>query len=205
MKYFQAYGNRCAISFRELRLPVSDAEALAILQKKKFHVVRADILGLARSVVGKAQYKRGSRLYEAPFYFDCSSLAGWLYGQLGIRIPRRSIQQFKFGVNASIQELRAGDLVFVSGHIDYYYVDKAKGVGHVGIATGEGTIIHAANRKYGVVESAVSAFIGDKFRGVRRIIQDFGELITLETPPEREIVNSADIRWVILQNLKAGS
>jgi len=99
-------------------------------------------------------------------------------------------------------EVVAGDLVFVSGWIDYYFDDPWAGVGHVGIATGEGNIIHAADRKVGIVESRLKKFVGKtKFRGVRRYIPKDKEILTFETPSHREVETADDIRWIILQSL----
>lgn len=117
-------------------------------------------------------------------------------------MPRRTIQQIRLGFDVSLAELDRGDLVFTSGFIDYYDFDPSDGVGHVGIATGEETIIHAANRKLGLVETPVSDFLRKySFRVVRRIFHSNQTVITLSTPIEREVEFSDDIRWLILQTL----
>ena len=126
----------------------------------------------------------------------------WLYAERGIWLPRRSIQQRELGEVVSFDELVAGDAVFVSGWIDYYHDDPADGVGHVGIAAGNGTVIHAADRKANVVESPLDTFIGKtKFRGVRRYIPKGVEVLTLETPLNREVEIADDMRWIVLQSL----
>ncbi len=199
---YRAVGNRCAIILDSLNLPISHEETLAILKKKGFGVLAVDMLSLARHCVGVSRYRRGARLYEAPSVVDCSSLVKWLYGERGIWLPRRSIQQRELGESVDLGELVLGDIVFVSGWIDYYDQNPSDGVGHVGVATGEGSIIHAANSKINIIEGPVAEFIGkNKFRGARRYISRGAEVITLETPPNREVEIADDIRWIVLQSL----
>ena len=199
---YRSVGNRCAIILDYLHLPISREEALTELSRKGFTVVEVDIIALARQCIGTSQYRRGARLSEAPTVVDCSSFVKWLYARRGIWLPRRSIQQRELGEVINIDELVAGDLVFISGWIDYYHDDPANGVGHVGIVTSDKTVIHAADRKTNIVENPLDKFVsGNKFRGARRYIPKGKEVITLETPLNREIEIADDIRWIILQSL----
>jgi cell wall-associated NlpC family hydrolase len=133
--------------------------------------------------------------------FDCSSFIKWLYAQRGIWLPRRSVQQRELGEVVSLEELTTGDVIFVSGYINYYINNPADGVGHVGIYTGDKTIIHAANKKSGIVESPMNEFIGSKFRGIKRYIPKDAEVITFQTPEMREVESADDLKWIILQSL----
>jgi len=199
---YQAVGNRCAVNFKTLALPVSREKALVLLAAKGFHQVDVDIVALARGCVGRSEYRRGARLREAPSILDCSSLIKWLYGQRGIWLPRRSIQQREVGEAVQLEKVVAGDVIFVSGWINYYLDDPSDGVGHVGITTGQGTVIHAANRKTGIVESSIESFVGKtKFRGARRYVPIDSEVVTFETPNGREVETEDDFRWIILQSL----
>lgn len=199
---YRAVGNRCAVILDSLRLPISREETLTILTQKGFGVVEVNIIALARQCIGTSQYRRGARPSEAPKVVDCSSFIKWLYAQRGIWLPRRSIQQRELGETVNLDELVAGDVVFVSGKIDYYHDDPSNGVGHVGIATGNGTVIHAANREINVVESPLEKFVGEnKFRGARRYIPRNVEVLTLTTPADREVEITDDIRWIVLQSL----
>ena len=200
---YRAVGNRCAVDLNDLQLPISLDQALSILEQIGCKRIEIVLISLARSVLG-ATYRRAARLKEAPQVFDCSSLVKWLYGQKGIWIPRRSIQQREMGTPVNPCDIRDGDIVFVSGHIDYYYSDPTDGVGHVGIATRDGTVVHAANRKVGVIESPYEEFTSKGLRGIRRFIPETREVYTFETPPEREVEWSDDFRWIILQNLPKG-
>lgn len=199
---YRAVENRCAAVLDSFRLPISHEEILAILKRNGFGAVAVDVLSLARQCICTSQYRRGARLYEAPGVVDCSSLIKWLYAKRGIWLPRRSIQQREFGEPVNLNEVIAGDVVFVSGKIDYYDENPADGVGHVGVATGEGTIIHAANSRVNVIESSITSFAGEnKFRGARRYIPKDAEVITFETPPKRDVETADDIRWIVLQSL----
>ncbi len=199
---YRAVGNRCAVILDSLHLPISHEETLIILNHKGFVLVEVDIIALARQCIGISQYRRGARPSEAPLVVDCSSFIKWLYAQRGIWLPRRSIQQRELGEVVNLDELVAGDAVFISGRIDYYHDDPANGVGHVGIATGYGTVVHAADRKVNVVESPLDKFVGEaKFRGARRYIPQNVEVLTFETPLNREVEVADDIKWIILQQL----
>ncbi len=199
---YRAVQNRCAVHLASLSLPITDTESLAILKTKGFRVLEVDLIALARQCIKVSIYRRGAKPSEAPTVVDCSSFIKWLYGQRGIWLPRRSIQQRELGIPVPIEEVSAGDVIFVSGWIDYYHSDPKDGVGHVGIATGEGTVIHAADRKAHVVESSFESFIGkSKFRGARRYVPKDQTVFTLETPLDREVEIADDLRWIVLQLL----
>ncbi|MDP2932544.1 MAG: NlpC/P60 family protein [bacterium] len=198
---YRAVGNRCAVILDSLRLSVSREETLAILNHEGFVLIKVDIIALARQRIGTSQYRRGARFSEAPTVVDCSSFIKWLYAQRGVWLPRRSIQQREFGEVVNLDELIAGDVVFISGWFDFYHDDPTDGVGHVGIATGDGTVIHAANKKANVVESPLDRFIGKtKFRGARRYTPKGVEVLTFETPAGREVETADDVRWIVLQS-----
>ena len=203
---YRAVKGRCAVSLRSLHVPVSDEQALEILVAAGFSVVEVDIMRIARRCIplsrsGFIHYRRGARMVEAPWVVDCSSFVKWLYGRRGVWLPRRSIQQSERGWPVKLDELVAGDLIFTAGAVSYYYDDPAQGVGHVGMYSGVGTVIHAADSRAGVIETPLSRFVGDSFRGARRYIPRDEKVITLKTPPWREIESSDDIKWIIYQSL----
>lgn len=199
---FRAVGNRVAVALDALGLQMSREDAIERLTSLGFEIVSVDLVAMARSLVGEASYRRGARLAEAPATFDCSSLTKWLYAQRGIWLPRRSIQQRVCGSPTMIHDLMPGDLVFATGFQDYWHEDPRDGVGHVGLATGEGTVLHAANRRLGVVESSLETFVVPlKFRGACRIVPSDRQVTTLICPPHREVEISDDIRWIVLQTL----
>lgn len=181
---------------------MSREKALAILARKGFTVVEVDMIELARQCVGTSRYRRGARLVDAPAVVDCSSFTKWLYGRRGIWLPRFAVQQNELGEDViPLEALAAGDLVFVSSRFGFFRSDPADSVGHVGIYTGDGTVIHATS-KQNVVETEFGMFIGKTaFRGARRYIPRDAEGITLEIPVGRDVETADDIRWIILQSL----
>lgn len=198
---YRAVSKRCAVDFKSLALPINQNEAISLLIDKGFKVLDVDILTIAKSCVGKSIYRRGARLHEAPDVVDCSSLIKWLYAQRGIWLPRRSIQQRECGENIPLHGIIPGDVVFVSGWRNYYIDNPRNGVGHCGIATEDGTVIHAANKKVGVVETYLENFIGKtSFRGVRRYLPP-REIVTLEIPQSRDVEIEDDIKWIVLQSI----
>lgn len=199
---YRSVKNRCAIIPTALCVSIAFEEVLTLLMQKGFRMIEVDIIKLARECIGTSTYRRGARFSEAPAVVDCSSFTKWLYANRGIWLPRRSIQQRELGQTVSLEELAAGDLVFVSGFINYYYDNPSDGVGHVGIATGDGTVIHAADSRGNVVESSIQTFIGTtKFRGAKRYIPCDVDVITLETPSNRDVETMDDIKWILLQSL----
>ena len=84
-------------------------------------------------------------------YYDCSSLVYRLYKEVGIDLPAIAADQGKYCYeNAMLinkEDLKPGDLIF------YSYEDNGafRNISHVAIYVGEGKIIHAANKRRGVV------------------------------------------------------
>ena len=199
---FRAVGNRCAVDFSELHLPMTNREAMTMLTSLNFQAIEVNLLKIARACIGASRYQRGSRLADAPDVLDCSSFIKWLYAQRGIWLPRRTVQQMEIGTPIDLSNIVAGDVIFTTGRVNYYLDDPAQGVGHAGFATGEGTVVHAANSRTGIVESKLDNFLGKcELRGVRRYLDNPADVLTLLTPPRREVETSDDIRWIILQRL----
>lgn len=197
---FRSVGNRCAVILESLKLPMSDQDALETLRLKGFKLLDVNILALARDYLGRCKYARGARMSQAPEVVDCSSFTKWLYAQRGIWVPRRSVQQREYGHSVEPGEAGALDLIFTTGFKNYYRDDLPNGVGHVGIITESGTVVHAASESLGIVESPIESFVIDiKFRGIRRYIPADGKVLTFEVPHGFDIETSDDIRWLLVQ------
>lgn len=205
-KIFRNVGNRCAVILKDLCLPVSESEALKILLSSGYHDVSISwekVVELMREYIGVSEYKRGATMQEAPDIFDCSSASKWAYGRRGIYIPRYSIQQRAYlQIKVDPKDIRAGDLVFTTGRRNYFDLNPNDNVGHVGLATNDGTVIHAANKKLGLIESPYDQF-AEKFRGIRRLVDDESKIVTIESPAERITEDSDYFRWKILQKLQS--
>jgi cell wall-associated NlpC family hydrolase len=92
-----------------------------------------------------------------PNSFDCSGLTYFSYKAAGITIPRRSIDQSKFGTPVSSANLKPGDLLF-------YYSP----VSHVTMYIGNGQMVHASTAGQPVKVVSVSS-MSKWFSGARRV------------------------------------
>lgn len=132
------------------------------MSRKKHHS-RSDrertLLHYARKHLGKP-YKYGARPWQAPRVFDCSSFVQYLYRRIGIQLPRISIAQAEKGRPVRLAALLAGDLIFTRGGMGRYNKKFPKGIGHVALYAGDGTVIHAEGIRYRkVIEEPLKEFL----------------------------------------------
>lgn len=199
---YRAARGRCAFDIAMYDFRIPEPEVMAILDREGFRVVDADVVGRARRVAGACRYRRGARMVEAPGVVDCSSFVKWIYAERGVWLPRRSIQQRRAGRPVTPDTCQAGDLVFSRGAKGRREDGDDDVVGHVALATGDGTVIHAANAGAGVIESPLDGLLApDVFRGIRRVIPENRRVLTLTCPSHWEVETSDDIRWIVLQSL----
>ena len=93
--------------------------------------------------------------------FDCSGLTYWCHKQIGISIPRTSLEQSRSGKSVSKSDLQAGDLVF--------FKTTSAPVGHVGMYVGNGQFIHAPNKSKPVkYDSLSSSYYSSRYVNARR-------------------------------------
>ena len=159
----------------------------------------------ANEHMGEAKYRRGADIEQAPLEVDCSSFIQWLYGRIGIELPRRSIQQYDFG--EPVSGFHVGDLVFKSGRKNYFDKDRPEWrIGHVGIITEvegmEGTVIHAVDGD-GITLESLARFVNSSgFRGARHIVENLEKWLVLDIPPglRRRIKTADDVKWLVLTN-----
>ncbi len=207
MKDYRAVGRKCAVDFNDFAEFMTKEEALPILKRLKFKILHLNVLDVASSRIGISSYKVGAEMSEAPGTLDCSSFVKWCYGKLGIWLPRRAVQQKEAAEEISMDELSPGDLVFTSGNGNYYNQNPFMKIGHVGIATGRGSVIHASAKQKGVLESTMDEFLTTgESRGAGRVIPKGSDLVTLEASTAHCVETSDDVRWLIAPNIvKAGS
>ena len=92
----------------------------------------SDIISYARSFIGVLPYRTaGASLVSGA---DCSGFTQQVFKKHGITIPRDSRSQYAEAIKISESELQAGDLIF--------YGSSPSTIYHVGIYSGNGTIIH---------------------------------------------------------------
>ena len=93
--------------------------------------------------------------------FDCSGLTYWCHKQIGISIPRTSLEQSRNGKSVSKSDLQPGDLVF--------FKTTSAPVGHVGMYVGNGQFIHAPNKSKPVkYDSLSSSYYSSRYVCARR-------------------------------------
>lgn len=112
----------------------------------------------ARAYAG-ASYRPGG---AGPDGFDCSGFVQYLYGGIGIALPRTAATQFEVGRAVDASRLAPGDLVF--------FRTEGRRVSHVGVAVGDGTFIHAPNARSRVrVDRLDLPYWQQRYAGARRI------------------------------------
>ncbi len=92
------------------------------------------VIAFAEQQIGKPYQWGGT----GPRTYDCSGLTMMAYRAAGIDIPRTSQAQWTFGRQIPASQVQPGDLVFFAGS-DGTMAQP----GHVGIVTGNGTMIDA--------------------------------------------------------------
>ena len=114
---------------------------------------------------------------EGPNQFDCSGFTYYLYGSMGIEIPRVAREQAKKGNEIKMHELVYGDLIF----FDTDKVPKGK-ITHVGMYLGNGWFTHASTTAYEVVYSNLktSAYFKKRLRICRRYLPQDQEKIVMK-------------------------
>ncbi len=195
---FRRVGNRCAVVLDDLCPHLPREVVAGALEGRGFRIMSVDIVKEARQLVGIAAYQLRANMRDAPAIVDCSSFVKWLYGRCGIWLPRLTPQQMACGRAVEWLRLRVGDLVFTAGR--HNWLTPEGGVGHVYLATGAGTLIHAANRETGTVEVGAQAVIaGLEPRDLRRFRRVFLDRPwqTLEIPEDSEIETADDLQWKI--------
>ncbi len=90
---------------------------------------------LAEDQLGKP-YQWGA---SGPDRFDCSGLVYFVYGSLGVELPRVTTQQARAGHEVSTRDLQPGDLLF--------FAISGMRIDHVGLYVGHDRFIHAPGRK----------------------------------------------------------
>jgi hypothetical protein len=106
---------------------------------------------------------------EGPNQFDCSGFTYYLYGSMGIEIPRVAREQAKKGDEIKIHELVYGDLIF----FDTDKNPKGK-ITHVGMYLGNGWFTHASTTEYEIVYSNLnsSPYYKKRLRICRRYLPE---------------------------------
>ena len=121
--------------------------------------MRVKLNSLISNVLGKP-YRWGA---IGPNSFDCSGLTYYLFGQLGIKIPRTSKEQINVGTYVAKKDLEYGDLVL--------FARNGETINHVGIYVGDGKFVHAPQSGDVVkITTLMSGYYANSYYTARRVI-----------------------------------
>ena len=120
----------------------------------------SSVRSAALSLVG-SRYVYGSANPDVGF--DCSGFVSYVYGLFGKGLPRTASALRYAGNEVSRDNMQAGDIIVWS--------DNGYSATHVSIYIGGGEMVHAANRRLGVVRHSVSYWESGKNRiiSIRRV------------------------------------
>lgn len=141
-------------------------------KQKKIETVIAEAAKLIGTPYAYGTYAKPKEK-RTPKAVDCSSFIQYIFGKIGVALPRSSILQATKGKTIpDRKKILPGDLVFFEGAQGHYLHTAFKEkvyIGHVALYCGAGMIIHARSSKGGVVIEPLDEFIKNKYCGITRI------------------------------------
>ncbi|MDG1950840.1 MAG: NlpC/P60 family protein [bacterium] len=111
-----------------------------------------EVVQIALSRVGKSRHKLYAAEHLVPDVVDCSSYLRWVFAQMEVQLPRWASQQASMCRRITRDQVRAGDLVFMTSRNPKWSIDH---VGHIGLAISNDRLVHAASCAHGVVTMSI--------------------------------------------------
>ena len=138
------------------------------------------LIAIAKNLEGRP-YKYGAKMSDAPRFFDCSLFTQYVFGKIGIKLPRTAIEQAMIEKKVSLKSLKEGDLVFMKGELGRYNKYFPQGIGHVGIYLGGSKIIHAERKR--ITGKYEDIYRPEKIREAGKVvIDDLWKFLTKKKP-----------------------
>ena len=129
---------------------------------------------------------------EGPNNFDCSGFTYYMYGSMGIEIPRVAREQAKVGKRISAKDLQYGDLIFFATS------SRKNKITHVGMYLGDGWFTHASTKKHEVIYSNLftSPYYKKRLRVCRRYLPEttVPKLASASTPWQTKEIASKSVK-----------
>ncbi len=102
----------------------------------------------------------------SPYGFDCTGFVTWVFGQLGLDLPRTEAGQLASGPRVGMDDLQPGDIVVFADTF-------RRGLSHTGVYVGGGQFVHAVDERHGVAVSTVwDVYWAQRFVGASRPLAD---------------------------------
>ncbi|MGC9109274.1 MAG: LysM peptidoglycan-binding domain-containing protein [Caldimicrobium sp.] len=136
----------------------------AMLTEEKEKALKQKFLEISFNLADQ-RYKLGG---DGNGYLDCSAFVKLVYEELGIKLPRSSVEQYQIGVPIEKEELIPGDLVF--------FKTRGNKISHVGIYIGDNRFIHiSSSRKRVAIDSLDDPYFNKRYAGAKRVLN--GEVL----------------------------
>jgi len=127
--------------------------------------VKKLLIARARTCIGLSVYRRNATKEDAPQVLNCFRFTQWVWRAADIELPDHQLL-YPEAMSVSLNEVEIADLIFVP-RLNYSLEEDD--FGHVGIATGKGTVIHATKWRNTVVEESLAQFVCRGVLDIRRI------------------------------------
>ena len=132
-------------------------------------IIKELLIERARACIGSSIYRRNAMPEDAPHVLNCFRFTQWLWSTIGVQLPDRQLHCSQV-VAISLEKVGIADLIFVPR---LNYTIDMDDFGHVGIATGISTVIHATQWKNGVIEDSLPLFVNRGVLGICRIPEHY--------------------------------
>lgn len=152
--------------------------------------MREAVVELACAQVGRP-YQNRAQPQEAPSRFSCSTLTKWVFGRIGIWLPRYAVDQSYVGRDVAPREADRGDLLFFPNRFPIDDIDRS--IGHVALLATKDEIIHGSSREQQIVRETIDT---EPVRACR-VVPDLPAFLATLPAHVRDLETALDVvRWL---------